>query len=560
MAIATTLTSTLHTMLSAAVVVALAGVTSAQTAPKPHILFVLIDDMGHAEVGFHRDIKTKEVQTPNIDQLVSEGVNLDRHYVHKFCSPTRCAIQSGRAPIHVNVINAAPEVHNPDDPISGFAGMARNMTGIAEVLKKGGYATHYAGKWDVGMATNEHSPVGRGYDSTLHYWHHANDYWTFQTGACEANGSKTMVHDFWNKDTAVNETYGRPAKQKVNVPMCTSSHQNPSGTCIFEDTLFEERISEKIATADISTPHFFFWATHIVHGPLEIPDAQLAKFSFINNPQRALYHSMVNFIDGSIGRVVTALKDKNMYDNTLIIFSSDNGGPLPAGNNYPLRGGKFSDWEGGIRVNAFVSGGFLPPAMRGTLQTGLVAGWDWYATVAALAGVDPTDEKAAKAGLPPIDSHNLWPLLSGANSTSPRTQLEIGSNLGGDEANRTSGITKVGGLIVPPYKILLGQGPGNIIDMAGWPGPQSPNETFVDYSNLTEVCGRTPETGCLFNVWEDPGEHINLATTMPTIYNSMLAQADEVEKGVFSPDRGTDDHVACQQAIENGFFWGPFLP
>ena len=116
-----------------------------------------------------------QVQTPIIDGLVQEGIKLDRHYVHKFCSPTRCAIQSGRAPIHVNVINAAPEVSNPLDPVAGYAGMARNMTGIAEVMKRGGYKTHFAGKWDVGMATGEHTPVGRGYDTTLHYYDHVRE-------------------------------------------------------------------------------------------------------------------------------------------------------------------------------------------------------------------------------------------------------------------------------------------------------------------------------------------------------------------------------------------------
>ena len=121
------------------------------------------------------DYLVHQVQTPNIDGLVQEGIKLDRHYVHKFCSPTRCAIQSGRAPIHVNVINAAPEVSNPLDPVAGYAGMARNMTGIAEVMKRGGYKTHFAGKWDVGMATGEHTPVGRGYDTTLHYYHHVRE-------------------------------------------------------------------------------------------------------------------------------------------------------------------------------------------------------------------------------------------------------------------------------------------------------------------------------------------------------------------------------------------------
>jgi arylsulfatase B len=91
----------------------------------------------------------QETVTPNIDALVAEGVRMEQYYVHKYCSPTRSTIQSGRLPIHVNVLNADANVHNPADPVSGFAAVPRNMTGIASKLRQAGYATHMAGKWDV---------------------------------------------------------------------------------------------------------------------------------------------------------------------------------------------------------------------------------------------------------------------------------------------------------------------------------------------------------------------------------------------------------------------------
>ncbi len=96
-------------------------------------------------MGFHRQPGFNETVTPNIDALVAAGVQLTQQYTHKYCSPTRSSLQSGRLPMHVNVLNADMSSWNPADPVSGFAGIPRNMTGIAEVMKKGGYATHMYG-------------------------------------------------------------------------------------------------------------------------------------------------------------------------------------------------------------------------------------------------------------------------------------------------------------------------------------------------------------------------------------------------------------------------------
>jgi len=127
---------------------------------------------------------TDEVQTPMLDALVREGIELDRAYTYKYCSPTRSALQSGRHPYHVNPLNADPAIANRSDPVSGFAAIPRNMTGIATKMAAAGYKTAAFGKWDAGMATPDHTPHGRGYQRALNYFHHANDYWSMSEGSC----------------------------------------------------------------------------------------------------------------------------------------------------------------------------------------------------------------------------------------------------------------------------------------------------------------------------------------------------------------------------------------
>jgi arylsulfatase I/J len=166
-------------------------------AKKPHILFVLWDDYGWTGAGYHPQTNSSgpaEIRTPSLNRLVGEGIEMDRSYVFYCCSPTRSSIQSGRNPIHVNVLNADPAIWNSSNPDSAGAGIARNMTTMATKMVAGGYRTHFVGKWDCGMATNEHTPRGRGYHSSLGYFHHANNYWTMKdTGSC--NGTEMV--DLW---------------------------------------------------------------------------------------------------------------------------------------------------------------------------------------------------------------------------------------------------------------------------------------------------------------------------------------------------------------------------
>jgi len=321
-------------------------------------MLLLVDDWGWANAGYHWNGTNKEVITPNINNLVKIGLELDQHYVYRACSPSRSCLMSGRLPIHVNDKNYEPDIHNPLDKQSGYAGIPRGMTGIAEKLKMAGYATHQVGKWDAGMATLDHTPEGRGFDTSFCYFHHQNDYFSEAMGTC----NNTDIVDLW--DT------GKPAHGV-----------NGTGQDHYEEALFRDRVLNIIENHDPSIPLFLYYGPHIVHDPLQVPQNYVDKFSFIDDLDRQHYQSMVNYLDDVIGEIVASLKNRGLWDNLLLVVSTDNGGPLYIGggaNNYPLKGGKLTDWQGGIRGNAFVSGGLVPETMRGKKTEGrdiLWTGW-----------------------------------------------------------------------------------------------------------------------------------------------------------------------------------------
>ena len=207
-----------------------------------------------------------------------------------------------------------------------------------------------------------------------------------------------------------------------------------------------------------------------------------------------------------------------MWDNTLFIVVGDNGGAVYSGggaNNYPLKGGKLTDWQGGVRANAFVAGGYLPEKMQGQKLTAKLHITDWYATFCALAEVDPTDDRAAEFDLPPIDSLNLWPLLSGDSADSPRVDIPI----------------RYSTLISGDYKVLTGN-----IDQAGWTGPQYPNLT--NPSGGIETRQNCENAGCLYNIIEDPEERVDLAETEPDpeILKMIQEKLAEYQATYFNPD------------------------
>lgn len=517
---------------------------------KPHILMVLVDDFGWADAGWHRKPSTPEVVTPTMDDLVASGVELNRHYVHMMCTPTRSSFYSGRLPIHVLTILSGPCDKNGAIP--------RNMTGIAHVLKRGGYATHHVGKWDAGMVTPDHTPHGRGFDTALSYFGHGNWAWSqAEWGGSQNERTQIPVPpgdhgiiDFYDTD--------KPASQL-----------NGTG---HEEDLFRDRIQMILQAHNQSQPLFLTYASKLVHYPLQAPKAYQEKFSFItDSDNRRTYHAMVNFLDDQLGNITGTMKSLNMWENTLMVLSSDNGGFVkndnggcqtmayggPTGedighgtacyngeagaNNWPLRGGKYSQYEGGIRVNAFASGGILPAKVRGTKLSEMIHIVDWFATFATLAGQSTYDSRGAASNLPPVDSLDMWPLLSGENGTSPRDTVLVTKTL----------------LLHKQWKFSR----GNMIE-SSWGGEHYPNGTTIKdnnwISNYTNVCSQ--KTGCLYDVVADMTEQNDVAAKHPAVVKELDILMTAIGSTIYEASHAEDPACTVAALTEYGGFYGPWLP
>jgi arylsulfatase I/J len=263
--------------------------------------------------------------------------------------------------VHVNTENAGVSTYNPKDPVSGYAGVPRNMTCIASKLSEVGYATHFVGKWDAGMATPRHTPRGRGYDSWYGYYQHSNDYWTKgmgvgQTGL-ETTGEIDCCLNHFVDFSEANATYFGGVRDAAALSGACANSSAADPPC-YEDHLLKARTLRIIDAHDASKPLFLVHAFHSVHTPLQAPRAYLARVAALAAPfvfddlNRQRYHAMVLYMDDAVGEFVAALRRKQLWEETLFAFMSDNGGPVyqpGAANNHPLKGGKFSDWEGAAR-------------------------------------------------------------------------------------------------------------------------------------------------------------------------------------------------------------------
>ena len=180
-------------------------------------------------------------------------------------------------------------------------------------------------------------------------------------------------------------------------------------------------ITDHVSTTP-DNPFFIYFALHNTHAPIEAPQDITNQYSF-NQTTRNIFDAMTSVVDESVKNVTDLLKSLNVWNNTLFVWTTDNGSPVSVGgSNYPFRGSKGNNFEGGVHVPLLISGGILPTEMKGQQLDGMMHITDWYATFCYLAGdINPTDTNPDAPS--PIDSLNFWPYLSGAISESPRQTI-----------------------------------------------------------------------------------------------------------------------------------------
>eukprot|EP00039_Didymoeca_costata_P030930 m.32224 g.32224 ORF g.32224 m.32224 type:complete len:523 (-) comp8387_c0_seq2:73-1641(-) len=469
-------------------------VAATDGATKPHIFMVLIDDLGYNNVGFHNPDQI----SPNINKLVSDGIRLEAHYTFRFCSPTRSSFLSGRFPLHVN--QEQPGFGAP-------GGVDLRMATIANQLKKANYKTHFVGKGHIGSYARANLPINRGFDSHFGFLGGGEDHFTQSVGNAK---------DLWRDNS--------PAYNETGVYSCD---------------LYGSEILKIVNNHDPSDPLFMYIPFHDTHAPYEAPAKWLDPR--VKQPLRQLLQAMLTCTDDAVGKLVQLLTKKGMWENSLLVWSADNGGPQYWGcNNYPLRGGKGSDFQGGVRTAAFVSGGILPTSVRGSVLEHPVHVCDWYATFCSLAGVDPNDGQGD--GVPPIDSIDFWPLLSGANTTAPRTDVLLSSYsiISGNwkyinSTFRDNWDKECNHNATDP-NCLLGYWTGPVWPVAncgGGGGPETCPHQCNKQSNCTQDLHECGDTGCLFNLSDDPQEKHNMASVNKEMLAMMQSKLREVSKGIF---------------------------
>lgn len=488
---------------------------------RPHIVFIVADDLGWNDLSFHG---SNEIPTPNIDALAFNGIILNNMYAQPVCSPSRSALMTGKYPIHngmqgLPILGAEPR------------GVPLTERFLPEYLRELGYSTKAVGKWHLGFFRKEYTPLYRGFDSHFGYLAGIVSYYDHVLNDKYSTYAELSGHDMRRNTSSAWDTVGEYATD-----------------------LFTKEAVKIINDQPLGKPLFLYIAHLAVHAGnkgklLEAPQETINQFRYINDPNRRTFAAMVKKLDDSVGTVVAALQRRGMLENTIIVFTSDNGAPTGTqdypnwGSNYPFRGVKNTLWEGGVKVPAFMWSPQFQQNPRIALQLMHIS--DWLPTLYTAAGGDVSR-------LPlNIDGVDQWSSIT-LNTPSRRDTVLI--NI--DENARNAAIRK------DSWKLIIGKSengtrdgyygqvqatkvpPFNynaIVESKAYQSIQLISRTlFVPISNTFKMrsmrqqatiqCGvnLSPmavspcENGpCLFNLENDPCEQVNVAYSRQDISSQL---------------------------------------
>jgi arylsulfatase A-like enzyme len=340
------------------------------TARKPNIVLILADDLGYGDIGAHG---CKDIPTPNIDRIGSGGVRFTDAYANgSFCTPTRAALMSGKYQQRVG----CEDLTRP---------LPQAVVTLPQRLRSAGYVTGMVGKWHLGTATG-FTPLDRGFDHFFGFLGGGHFYLPAANQKGEYTAPILRDREFLQEKRYLTDAFGDEAAAFVA----------------------RQKESDK--------PFFLYLAFNAVHTPMQASDKHLAPFTNIENPQRRTYAAMLSSMDQAIGQVLKQLEENGQMDNTVIIFTNDNGGPttrnaINGSRNGLFRGSKCETFQGGIRVPLLIRwDGNLKP---GGVYRQPVITMDLTATAVALAGADSKD----------IEGVDLVPYLEGKKSGAPHEAL-----------------------------------------------------------------------------------------------------------------------------------------
>ena len=426
-------------------------------ARPPNIVVIFADDQGYGDLGVYGH---PTIRTPNIDRLAAEGQRWTSFYGAPVCTPSRAQLLTGRLAIRTGL---ASGVLFPDSQ----GGLQPDEVTIPEVLKGSGYATMAIGKWHLGVLP-QYLPTSQGFDSYFGI-PYSNDMDQTGTGLAREQAFARIMD---------------PKIEYFNVPLMrdTSIVERPAQQATITRRYTDEAIA--FIKAHRNRPFFLYLAHNMPHMPL------FRSREFEDRSQRGRYGDAIEEIDWNVGRLIAALRDLRIEQNTLVFYTSDNGPWAPyreqGGSAGLLRGAKGTTWEGGVRVPAIF---WWPGTIKAGMVTGIGSELDVMQTFAAMAGAQvPTDRV--------LDGHDLSATLRGSAPSPRETVFYYGS--GGLAAVRRGAFKAH--FMIPP-------------DGAGAPAPPD----------------RKPQ---LYNLDQDPSEKFDLAALRPDVVDDLRRVAEEHAKTV----------------------------